>query len=84
MQFVLKKILFISIPYITSSEELYKNPNIKRLYRKPNEEAFFSDNFYDDNLKCVVTASENNNVTKQESIMMVFNPRKNDLKMYKL
>lgn len=70
--------------FLASSNDLYRNPNIKRLYRKPEEESFFSANFYDDNLKCVVTASEENNVTKQESTMMIIEARKNDLKKYKL
>ena len=78
------EIIYSFFDFAASSSDLYRNPNIKRLYRQPDGKELFSANFYNDKLKCLVTASEENGVTKQEGTLMIFEPRKNDLKKYKL
>ena len=76
-------IIFSAIPFIVSSNELYKNSKTKRAYRNLSEEALLSANFYDNNLKCIITSNEGP-VIKREGTLIVIEPRRNDMKKYGL
>ena len=78
-----KNIIFSALPFIASSDEIYKNSKTKRAYRNFGEEILFSHNYYDNALKCNIAYNEGE-LVKRKATLIVILPRKNDIKQYGL
>ena len=78
-----KNIIFSALPFIASSDEIYKNSKTKRAYRNFGEEILFSHNYYDNALKCNIAYNEGD-LVKRKATLIVILPRKNDIKQYGL
>lgn len=71
-------------PIISSTKEIYKNSRIKKFYKNPEKEDFVAGSFYDDELKCGIGISEDTFLARKEGTLILFEPRKDDLKKYNL
>ena len=76
-------IIYSAVEFVVSSSEVYKNSRIKSAYRNLTEDIFLSASFYDNDLKAIITSNEGP-LFKRKWTLAVIEPRKNDLKKYKL
>lgn len=81
---ITENIIFSYLPILVTSDDLYTNSKIRKLYRNPQKTEFVSAAFWDDGLKCTVDMPDEDTSLRKNNHLMLFEPRKDDLKKYKL
>ena len=78
------RIVYCFLQIMGSSDDVFKNSKIKRFYRNKTDKIYIPATFYDSELKCAVTLAQDSEFAKAEGTPIIFEPRKEDIKRYRL
>ena len=77
-------LIYSFFPLLHSTDNLIRNPRLKRLYRSSQKVEFLSCNFWDSELKSSIALSKTGEVARRKGTPMLFEPRREDFVKYRL